>query len=133
MPRKAQPEKCTHPRKALKTPSFGHLECGRCDADLTDEKRHFEWRHSERIVLAQGDRVAVSSSPHGSAFQGVFQYAEECPSGIAYAIIEKQRYQSGGTTYEGPAAVRFIRPEYVRRAPGVRDRKRRGEVENGED
>ena len=125
---KANPERCAHPTVKHTTPSFGRTTCSRCDADLTPPQRRFTVRHSERVTLTQGDRVAVRSGPHGAAFQGVFHWVEKFPSGLAYCIAERQTFKHEGKTFEETAAFRFIRPEYVRQAPGVRDRKAREEV-----
>lgn len=131
MGRKAKPENCEHPAKALTTqPSFGHTMCARCDTDLTPSVRHFEWKHSERITLSQGERVVIrGDGPGRPAFQGRFEWAEEFPSGMAYMISELQTYKVDKTHYEGVAALRFIRPEFVKRAPGLRDRQAREESE----
>lgn len=133
MGRKANADNCPHPATRLSTPSFGRTKCDRCDADITAGNRSFEWRHSPRVTLSQGDRIHVKAGPHGAAFKGTFQWAEtgdKVP--VAYCVVEKQKYQDPKDKrwYEGSAAVRFIRPEYVRRDDGVRVRNAREQAEN---
>ena len=129
---KADPENCPHPLKRHRTaPHFGATQCGRCDADLTPENRSFVVQHSERVTLRTGDLVRVSgghSGGSGVAFTGQFQYAEDGPSGRAYMVGEIQKYQVDKTWHRGIAAWRTVRPEHVRQAPGVRDRKAREEA-----
>lgn len=129
---KANPEKCPHPSdKRRSGPLYGQLQCGRCNADLTTPARTFEVRHSERVTLAPGERVRVSGSPeHGAAFTGIFLFAEAFSNGDRYLIAELQwLHDTGGKRIrEGWAAQRLIHPQYVNRAPGVRDRQAREEV-----
>jgi hypothetical protein len=126
---KANPENCPHPFKAWSTPKFGHLACGRCGTDITDPARSFEIKHSERVTLTQGDRVAVrGDGPARPAFQGVFHWSETFESGVAYMIGEFQTYKHDGKTYQGIAGWYLVRPERVRQAPGVRERNKREEA-----
>jgi hypothetical protein len=87
----------------------------------------FEVRHSERVSLQYGDRVAVNSQHHSGSFQGIFLWAEDFKSGRAYLVAETQMWKHEGKMREDWAAIRHVRPECVRQAPGVRDRKAREE------
>lgn len=124
----AKQETCPHPRKQRERLAYGRYRCARCDVNLTPSGRCFEVRHSERVVLTFGDRIAVNSQYHGGAFQGIFLWSEDYPSGRAYTIAEVQMWKHEGRMREDWAALRVVRPEYVRQAPGVRDRKKREET-----
>lgn len=124
---------CPHPFTKHVKLAYGHYKCGRCDKDLLPEGRELEHRHSPRVVLKQGDRIHVKTGDHGPAFKGVFLYAQTHPSGLAYTVAEKQHYKDGKLWREGTAAIRTVRPEFVRRDDGVRARKRRAEQEESED
>lgn len=126
---RARQETCTHPFKRLERVSYGRYRCTRCDSDLTPTGRLFEVKHSERVTLACGDRIAVSREHSSGAFQGVFLWAEDFPSGRAYHVAELQRWTHEGKLREDWAAHRFVDPEHVRQAPGVRDRKAREEAQ----
>jgi hypothetical protein len=123
----ANPATCAHPLKRCETPSFGQLRCKRCDTDLTDPARSFEHRAGERTTFRQGDRVHVKAGEHGTSFKGVWHWVETFSSGLAYCVAERQLYQLDKSWHEGTAAVRFVRPEYVRHDDGVRSRRRREE------
>lgn len=121
---RANQETCPHPWKSRERTAYGRYRCARCDTDLTPPERIFEVRHSERVTLACGDRIAVNSLYHSGAFQGVFLWAEH---GV-YHVVELHRWTHEGKAREDWAQHRWVRPEYVRQAPGVRDRKAREEV-----
>ncbi len=124
---RANQETCPHPVKSLERVAYGRYRCSRCDANLTPIERIFEVRHSERVMLSYGDRIAVNSQHHSGSFQGIFLWAEDFPSGRAYVVAETQLWKHEGKTREDWAAIRQVKPEYVRQAPGVRDRKAREE------
>ncbi len=124
----ANQETCPHPFKRHERVAYGRSRCARCGADLTPPGRTFEIRHSERVTLAHGDRVAVNGQHAAGPFQGVFLWAETFESGLAYCIAELQQWRHEGKLREDWAAHRWVRPEYVRQAPGVRDRKNREEA-----
>lgn len=125
---KAKPENCTHPVKQREKTAYARYKCGRCDLDLTDPRLRFSVRHSERVTLNHGDRVAVSREHCAGAFKGIFLYATDEPkSGTVYLVAETQTYTLDKKTYEGWAALRTVFPAHVRQAPGVRDRKQRAE------
>lgn len=125
MPR-AKPENCTHPRDKKERTALYRYHCGRCGTDLTNPAYLFEYRHSPRVMLTHGDRVAVNSQHVAGPFQGIFLYAEELKQGIHYTIAETQTYKDGkNLTREGWAAIRTVHSDFVRQAAGVRDRKAR--------
>jgi hypothetical protein len=124
---------CTHPVRKLQTLQYGNVVCKRCKAVMFPG-RVFDYRHGPRTSFSAGDRVHVSSGPHGGSFKGVWLYAEDYPSGWAYCIAEKQLYQEGGEKgkpgrwVEVTASIRTIRPEHVRHDDGVRNRRKREEL-----
>lgn len=122
---RARAENCTHPSKRRERTAYGRYACGRCGTDTTPTGRIFEVRHSDRVTLCYGDRVAVSRECHSGGFQGLFLWAEQGLDGVIYHVVELHRWRHEGVTREDWAQHRFISPEYVRRAPGVRDREAR--------
>jgi hypothetical protein len=123
----ANPETCTHPFTRCESPHFGATRCKRCGADTTPAKRSFEHRAGPRTTFARGDRIHVKASEITHSFKGVWLYADDEPSGLVYCVAEKQIYQLDKRSFEGTAAIRFIRPEHVRHDDGVRARRRREE------
>lgn len=124
---KTKPENCLHPWKSRERISYGRYKCGKCDTDLTPPERRFEIRHSERVLLTHGDRIAVSRDHESGSFQGLFLWAEECSKGVYYHVVELQRWTHEGRLREDWAQHRWVHPDHVRQAPGVRDRKQREE------
>ena len=125
---KARADTCHHPVKRHATlPSFGHTLCQRCDTDITPESRSFEYKAGERTTFRQGDRVHVKSHDAIASFKGIFQWASEESSGVVLVICEQQTFKDGSRWVEATAAVRHIRPEYVRHDDGVRGRRAREE------
>lgn len=129
---KAKPENCEHPATKLATsPSFGHTLCTRCDTDLTESNRRFEYRAGERTTFKQGDRVHVKGTQLMPAYKGTFQWAVVDADGVAqvYCVCEKQVYKPEGSkvSVEGTAAVRWPDPELVRHDNGLRQRRQREE------
>jgi hypothetical protein len=124
------PATCPHPFKKWETVRFGLVTCKRCGGIVQGEGRSFEWRHSERVTLKQGDRVHVRAAGSQHAFKGTFQWAEPDGDGVVYTVCEKQLYklEAKGPWFEGTQAVRTVAAERVRQDDGVRARRKREEA-----